>query len=166
MPIFRGKNFVSAVSVYKDSVRLASRSNINLASAILQIDGGALNDKDRVLLVGQTDQRQNGIYSWSVSTNKLARSDDADSIFEIGPGMHIYCEDGNTLAKTTWTLISTGIISPGVNPMVFAMENRLGAVNNTGSFGSSKKTLQITVDETGQVDSISEIDIELDGGSF
>lgn len=166
MPIFRGKAFVSAESVYKDSVRASTRSNVNLAGSVSVIDGVTLNDKDRVLLVGQTDQRQNGIYSWSISTGRLTRSTDADSIFEISPGMHVYCEEGNNLGKTTWTLISTGAISPGVNPMVFAMENRVGIATNIGTYGTANKTLQITVDETGQVDSVTEVDIELDGGSF
>ena len=166
MPIFRGKAFVSADSVYKDSVRVATRSNVNLSGSVSIVDGVTLNDKDRILLVGQTDQRENGIFSWSVTNGKLTRSIDADSIFEISPGMHVYCEEGNNLAKTTWTLISTGVISPGVNPMVFAMENRIGTTATVGSFGSATQTLQITVDETGQVDSVNPIDINLDGGSF
>jgi hypothetical protein len=62
MPIFRGKNFVSAVSDYKDSVRVVSRSNINLSASVLSIDGVELVDKDRVLLSAQTTQTQNGIY--------------------------------------------------------------------------------------------------------
>lgn len=166
MPIFRGKNFVSAVSVNKDSVRVATRSNVNLSGQVIQIDGITLNDKDRVLIAGQTDQRQNGIYAWSATDSRLTRSNDADSMFEISPGMQVYCEDGNTLARTTWRLISTGAISPGVNSMLFAMDTRLGVASNVGVFGSANKTLQITVDETGQVDTVSEIDIEVDGGSF
>jgi hypothetical protein len=166
MPIFRGKSFVSADSVYKDSVRLATRSNINLNGTVSIIDGTTLNDKDRVLLVGQNDQKENGIFAWSSATNQLTRANDADSLFEISPGMHVYCEDGISLGKTTWTLISTGVISPGVNPMVFAMENRLGTIDNTGTYGAANKALQISVDETGQVDSVTEIDISLDGGSF
>jgi phage-related tail fiber protein len=166
MPIFRGKNFVSAVSVSKDSVRLAIRSNINLSGEVTQIDGRTLNDKDRVLLAGQTDQRENGIYAWSVTNNKLTRSDDADSIFEISPGMQVYCEDGNTLAQTTWRLISTGVISPGTNPMVFAMDTRVGIASNIGMFGSANKTLKVTIDETGQVDTVEELEINVDGGDF
>jgi phage-related tail fiber protein len=166
MPIFRGKTFVSADSVYKDSVRLATRSTVNLSGSVFVIDGKSLTDKNRVLLAGQTDQKENGIFMWSSATSKLTRALDADSIFEISPGMHIYCEDGNSLAKTTWTLISTGVISPGVNPMIFAMESRLNAATSTGTFGSANKTLQVTVDETGQVDSVTEMEIDIDGGSF
>ncbi len=166
MPIFRGKNFVSAISDYKDSVRVVSRSNINLSSSVLTIDGVSLADKDRVLLTGQTTSAQNGIYTWSVSTNRLVRAEDADSIFELSPGTHVYVEEGNSNAKTTWTLITSGVVTPGITNLVFAKESRIGTTDISGIYGSSTKTLQVTLDETGQIDTISAIDISVDGGEF
>lgn len=166
MPIFRGKNLVSSVSDYKDSVRVATRTNINLASAILSVDGVSLSDKDRVLLLGQTTQSQNGIYTWSVSTSQLTRATDADSIFELSPGCKVYVEEGNSFRKTTWTLITPGIISPGTTSLVFAKEGRINETDISGNYGTSNKTLQITVDETGGIDSITEVDISVDGGEF
>ena len=96
MPIFRGKNIVSAVSDYKDSVRVATRSSINLTGSVLTVDGVNLSDKDRVLLAGQSTQSQNGIYKWSSATNQLTRAEDADSIFELSPGTRVYVEEGNS----------------------------------------------------------------------
>lgn len=166
MPIFRGKNIVSAVSDYKDSVRVVSRSNINLSASILTIDGVSLADKDRVLLVGQTSQSQNGIYAWSVSTNQLTRAQDADSIFELSPGVKVYVEEGNSHAQTSWILITSGIITPGITNMVFANEGKVTANDISGLYGNSTKTLQITLDESGKIDSISVVDISVDGGEF
>jgi phage-related tail fiber protein len=166
MPIFRGKNFVSAVSDYKDSVRVVSRSNINLSASVLSIDGVELVDKDRVLLSAQTTQTQNGIYIWSTATSKLTRAEDADSIFELSPGTKVYVEEGTNNARTNWTLITSGIITPGVTNMVFAKESQVGTTDISGAYGSSTKTLQITVDETGEINSISEVDISVDGGEF
>jgi hypothetical protein len=166
MPIFRGKNFVSAVSDYKDSVRVATRSNINLSGSISIIDGISLSDKDRVLLVGQTTQSQNGIYSWSISTNKLTRSEDADSIFELSGGNKVYVEDGNTLGKSSWTLVTKGVISPGTTSLVFAKESRINTTDVSGNYGGPGKALEIALDETGEINSITEVDIELDGGQF
>ena len=166
MPIFRGKNFVSAVSDYKDSVRVATRSNINVSANIFTIDGISLTDKDRVLLIGQSAQNQNGIYAWSVSTSKLTRSNDADSIFELSAGNKVYVEEGNTFEKTTWTLITSGVITPGVTGLTFAKESRLGTSDISGTYGSSGKTLVMTVDETGEINSISQVDISVDGGEF
>ena len=166
MPIFRGKNFVSAVSDYKDSVRVATRSNINLSANILTIDGISLADKDRVLLLGQSTQSQNGIYIWSISTSRLTRSDDADSIFELSSGNKVYVEEGNAHAKSTWTLITNGVINPGSTNLVFAKEGRINTTDVSGTYGSATKTLQVTVDETGEINSITALDINVDGGEF
>jgi len=166
MPIFRGKNFVSAVSDYKDSVRVATRSNINVSANVATVDGISLNDKDRVLLIGQTSQSQNGIYAWSSATNKLTRSNDADSIFELSAGNKVYVEEGTTFEKTTWTLITSGVITPGTTGLIFAKEGRIGTSDISGTYGGSGKTLEIIVDETGQLNSIVERNIDVDGGSF
>ena len=166
MPIFRGKNFVSAVSDFKDSVRVVSRSNINLSASILTIDGISLSDKDRVLLAGQTSQIQNGIYTWSVATSQLTRAQDADSIFELSPGVKVYVEEGNSHARSSWILITSGIITPGITNMVFAKEGKITVDDMSGLYGNSTKTLQITLDESGKIDTITEVDIGVDGGEF
>jgi phage-related tail fiber protein len=166
MPIFRGKNFVSSVSDYKDSVRVASRSNLNVSANITTIDGISLSDKDRVLLIGQTNQSQNGIYAWSSASNRLTRSNDADSIFELSAGNKVYVEEGNTFEKTTWTLITSGVITPGVTGLTFAKESRIGTSDISGTYGGPGKTLEIIVDETGEINSISQLDISVDGGTF
>ena len=166
MPIFRGKNIVSPVSDYKDSVRVATRTNINLASSVLSVDGVSLSDKDRILLLGQSVQSQNGIYTWSVSTGQLTRALDADSIFELTPGCKVYVEEGNNLARTTWTLITPGVINPGTTSLVFAKESRVAETDISGNYGTSNKTLQIALNETGEIDTITEVYISVDGGEF
>jgi phage-related tail fiber protein len=166
MPIFRGKNIVSSSSDYKDSVRVATRTNINLSASILSVDGVSLSSNDRVLLLGQSTQSQNGIYTWSVSTGQLTRALDADSIFELTPGCKVYVEEGNSFRKTTWTLITPGVINPGTTSLVFAKESRISDTDLSGNYGTSNKTLEITVDETGKIDSITEVDISVDGGEF
>ena len=166
MPIFRGKNFVSAVSDYKDSVRVATRSNIDLSSNILSIDGVSLIDKNRVLVAGQSNQVQNGIYYWSTSTKQLTRALDADSIFELSSGNKVYVEEGNVLGKSSWTLITQGVITPGTSSLVFAKETRINAIDVSGAYGGPGKTLEISLDETGQINSISAVDISVDGGEF
>jgi hypothetical protein len=166
MPLFRGKNVVSAVSDYKDSVRVALRSNINLSGTVSIVDGVTLSDKDRVLIAGQSVASQNGIYVWSSATNKLTRAEDADSQFELSPGNRIYVEEGNTHALSNWVLITTGIIVPGITNIVFSKESKVGPVAQYGTFGAANKTLQIQVDESGQVDSVTETEINLDGGEY
>jgi phage-related tail fiber protein len=166
MPIFRGKNFVSAVSDYKDSVRVATRTNINVSANVFTIDGISLVDKDRVLLAGQTTQTQNGIYSWSIATSKLTRSEDADSIFELSGGNKVYVEEGNTLGKSSWTLVTSGVITPGVTALLFAKESRINTTDVSGNYGGPGKTLEIALDETGEINSITAVDIDIDCGEY
>mgnify|MGYP006919620569 CR=1 FL=1 len=166
MPIFRGKQFVSAASDYKDSVRVALRTPLNLTSAVMVIDGVTLNDKDRVLLAGQSLAAQNGIYEWSSATSRLIRAYDADSPGDLTAGTRIYIEDGNTYALTTWVLITTGTIIPGTTSLTFSKESRIGPVDISGLYGNSSKTLVVTLTDTGQIDSIVATDINVDGGEF
>jgi phage-related tail fiber protein len=166
MPIFRGKEFVSAVSDYKDSVRVATRTNINLSSLIFSIDDVVLVGKDRVLLAGQTNSSENGIYIWNAITSKLSRTKDADSGTEFTTGMKIYVEEGTQNSQTNWTLITPGLITLGSTGLTFAKENRIGHFDYSGTYGSKSKSVVLTVDESGQISSISEVNIEMDGGEF
>lgn len=154
------------MSDYKDSVRVVSRSNLNLAASVFSIDGITLADKDRVLLAGQTTQSQNGIYAWSSATNKLLRSLDADSIFELSAGNKVYVEEGTTQGKSSWTLITQGVITPGTTSLVFSKESRINTTDVSGTYGSAGKTVILALDETGEINSISEVDISVDGGEF
>lgn len=161
MPIFRGKNFVSSASDYKDSVRAATRTNINLSSNISSIDGVTLADEDRVLVMGQSNQVQNGIYAWSAATERLTRTRDADSATELTSGVKIYVEEGSTYARTTWTLITQGTITPGVTSLTFSKESRVSQVDVSGTYGGSDKTLEFSLDETGAINSITQHNIAL-----
>ena len=166
MPIFRGKQFVSAESDYKDSARVVQRSNINLNTLIYTIDNISLAHQNRVLLVGQTTSSQNGIYSWNYSTKKLTRSSDADSNNEITAGLKVYVEEGAENAQTTWVLVTPGIITLGVSDLTFIRENRLGSLDTSGTYGSGSKSVVITIDEFGDISQIEEVDLNLDAGEY
>jgi len=165
MPIFRGKNFVSANTDYKDSVRVALRTNFPLSSTTTIITGVTLNDKDRVLLAGQSLASQNGIYSWDSTTQQLTRANDSDSGVELTTGTRVYVEEG-TYERTTWTLITTGPITIGSTSLIWAKESRIGPVDYSGTYGAENKAVIITVDDTGGIESISETDINIDGGTY
>lgn len=166
MPIFRGKEFVSAVSDSKDSVRVATRTNIDLTSLVYSIDGVTLVGKNRVLLAGQANPAQNGIYVWNAVTSKLVRATDADSGTEISAGLKVYVEEGIQNSQSNWTLVTPGLIILGSTGITFAKENRIGHFDYSGTYGSASKSVIVTVDESGQISSIQEVDISLDAGSF
>ena len=166
MPIFRGKQFVSAESDYKDSARVVQRSNINLNTLIYTVDNISLEHKNRVLLSGQTNSSQNGIYTWNSATSKLVRSIDADSNSEVSAGLKVYVEEGAENAKTTWVLITPGTITVGTTALTFVRENRLGALETAGTYGSGSKSVQITIDEYGMITQVTEVDLNLDAGEY
>ncbi|PWT79178.1 MAG: hypothetical protein C5B60_00065 [Chloroflexi bacterium] len=79
------------------------------------IDGVTLAVDDRVLLTGQTDDTQNGIYRLHVLGDPtteavLARTADFNHSDKITTGVTIAVNEGNDHANTTWKLTTTGTI--------------------------------------------------------
>jgi hypothetical protein len=95
---------------FKDAVNLLSVTNIALtgSSGTLVIDGHAqLVPEDtgyRILLIGQTTDSEDGIYSYSDNgtTYSLTRSADADTYQEL-EGSAVFVLEGVTYAQTGWT---------------------------------------------------------------
>jgi hypothetical protein len=68
---------------WKDSVRVASPGNVNIASPGANINGIALNANDRVLLPNQTNAPDNGVYIWNGSAVPMTRALDASTFNEL-----------------------------------------------------------------------------------
>ncbi|MFH1493734.1 MAG: hypothetical protein ABIG70_02935 [Pseudomonadota bacterium] len=85
---------------WKDSCRVASQSNINLASPGTTIDSVAMDTGDRVLVKAQTAGAENGLYIWNGSATPMTRSLDANASAELEQAVTTI-EEG-TSAGTTW----------------------------------------------------------------
>jgi hypothetical protein len=85
---------------WKDSARVGTQSNINLASPGATIDGVTMASQDRVLVRNQSTQSQNGIYVWNGSAVAMTRSLDASTFAELEQAV-ITVEEGSD-AGTTW----------------------------------------------------------------
>ncbi len=69
---------------WKDDVRIATQSNINLVSPGFVVhDGVTLNIGDRVLVRNQTTQSENGIYIYNTSSTAMVRALDANAANEL-----------------------------------------------------------------------------------
>ncbi len=104
----------------KESVRLVSSSNIvgtvnNVALTLtvgyapLTIDGSDVVLNNRVLLKGQADQTENGIYKVTSLTGSqvvLTRTTDFNNnpVGEISPGSFFFCEEGGAYKNTGWVV--------------------------------------------------------------
>jgi hypothetical protein len=109
----------------KESVRAATSSNITL-SGTQTIDGVALTSGDRVLVKGQTDASENGIYVASASA--WSRSADADSDSEVTPNLFVFVEEGFYSADTGWTLSNDAGIVVGTTSLAFVQFSSAGII--------------------------------------
>jgi len=159
MPIFRGSQFVSSISDYKDSVRACATANINLANAVATVDDVGIVKDDRVLLAGQSLARENGIYV-KLESGLLARSKDADSAVEITSGLRVYVEEGTTESKSHWLLTNTGAVTVGTTNLAFTKISQI-ASNLSGQYGGAGKVITITVNSSGAISAITESNVTL-----
>lgn len=96
------KNYVdSAVEglAWKDSVRVATQSNINLASPGATIDSITMVSGDRVLVRSQSSAPENGLYIWNGSAVSMTRSLDANTSNELEQAV-VTVEEGTSAGAT------------------------------------------------------------------
>jgi hypothetical protein len=84
---------------WKDSARVATQSNLNLASPGGSIDGISMASGDRVLVGSQTTQSQNGIYVWNGASTTMTRSLDASTFAELEQAV-LTIEEGTNAGVT------------------------------------------------------------------
>ena len=77
------------------SVSVASTANIDLTSAVTQIDGYNLSNNDKVLIKNQSNYLENGIYIWS-SSNQLLTLVSTDSPLKV------LVQNGELQSDTEW----------------------------------------------------------------
>lgn len=68
---------------WKDSARVATQANINLASPGATVDGITMASGDRVLVRAQTAGAENGIYIWNGAAVAMTRALDANTAAEL-----------------------------------------------------------------------------------
>jgi hypothetical protein len=110
---------------YKQAVRVVSTANITLGGgAPNSVDGVNLSQNDRVLVTGQSNKAQNGIYYvttvGSGSNGTWARSVDANTTGEVLAGMIVMVTEGGQYADTQWKLLTDDPIVIGTTELTFA----------------------------------------------
>jgi hypothetical protein len=85
---------------WKDSVRVRTAANVNLAAPGANLDGIAMAANDRFLAGAQTTTSQNGIYIWNGAAVPATRALDANSANELEQAI-VPVEEG-TSAGTQW----------------------------------------------------------------
>lgn len=134
------KKAVNALD-FKNSVRAVATTNVAL-TGLQTIDTVSLVAGNRVLLAGQTDTKQNGIYI--VAAGAWVRSTDADENYEVTAEMMMAVEEGTVNASTLWQLTSNMPLTIGTSALTF---EKTGGVSGAipGTYRS------VTVDKFGRV---------------
>lgn len=93
---------------WKDSCRVATQGNLNLASPGATIDGITMATGDRLLTRSQAVAAENGIYIWNGAAVAVTRSLDANTSGELEQAT-VTVEEG-TDAGTTWRQTSVDFV--------------------------------------------------------
>ena len=173
------KNYVDSVAQgldVKSSVLVATTANITL-SGTQTIDGVAVAAGDRVLVKNQSTASGNGIYV--VAAGAWTRATDADTWAKLVSAF-VFVEKGTVGADTGWvsTIDSGGTL--GSTAVTFSQFSGAGtytagtgltltgtqfSITNTavtaGSYGSTSKTLTLTVNAQGQLTAVAASDIAI-----
>jgi hypothetical protein len=125
---------------YKQSVRVITLTSVVLSGgAPSQVDNVNLSLNDRVLVAGQSNAVQNGLYYvttvGSGSNGTWQRSIDGNQTGEIESGMIVMVTEGNIWADTSWKLVTDDPIAIDVSELVFEQNtgDSFGNINANGT---------------------------------
>jgi hypothetical protein len=126
---------------YKQATRVITTTNITLAGgAPSSVDGVNLTLKDRVLVTGQTNAAQNGIYKVQTpgtgSNGTWIRTKDTDQTGELLAGTIVMVTEGLIYADTQWKLTTDNPIVIGVSELIFE-QNSAFAFGNVFANGTA-----------------------------
>jgi hypothetical protein len=114
---------------WKDSVRVAASSNINLAAPGASVDGIAMVSGDRFLARGQTTQSQNGIYVWNAAATPATRALDGNTAAELEQAI-VPVEEGSD-AGTQWRQTQVNFTLDSSNVIFTPFNSGAGAATET-----------------------------------
>jgi hypothetical protein len=141
------KNYVDSVSQGldpKNSVHVATTTNLNLSSPGGTIDGVTMVSGDRVLVKDQTTASQNGIYVWNGAASAMTRASDADSTTKLNGGAFVFVEEGTVASTTGWVLQQpAGTYVLGTTALVWSQFSGAGQITAGTGLTKSGNTISL-----------------------
>jgi hypothetical protein len=112
------------------SVVALSDSAIDLTGATptTVIDGVTLADGDRVIINGQTDPAENGIYVYTLTGSVFNRAADFDEPGEVAGGDFVFVTGGTDYENTGWVKTSDSVSVIGTDAINFTQFSGAGSV--------------------------------------
>lgn len=102
-------------------------SGFSFTGQLDSIDGYQLTTDDRVLIKDQTNKFENGIYRW-VNATTLTRAPDADQDSELGGGVFVFVENGNTNASNGYVTSHSGQTNVGTDDVLWTQFSGAGFI--------------------------------------
>ena len=127
--------------LWKDPVRAVPTANVSISAPGATIDGVTMASGDRVGLINQTTQSENGIWVWNGAAVALTRAVDADANAEVKPGLAFTIAEGTTYADKTYVLTTNGTIIVGTTALTF------GALGGGGSAYTAGNGLSLAANQ-------------------
>jgi hypothetical protein len=103
---------------WKDSARVASTANINLAAPGATIDGVTMATNDRFLSKDQTLPAENGVYIYNGASTPATRAPDMSTAAEVEAAV-LTVEEGTSNGGTTWRQTAVNV-TLGTTALAFA----------------------------------------------
>ena len=128
---------------WKDSARVSTQGNLNLASPGATIDGITMSANDRVLVRAQSAGAENGIYIWNGAAVAMTRSLDMNSAAEVEQAVVTIEEGTNAGATYRQSVVNVTLGSTSLSWTVFG--SSAGAASET-SAGIVELATQAEVD--------------------
>lgn len=100
---------------WKDSCRVATVANVNLAAPGATVDGISMVANDRVLVKNQSTASQNGIYIWNGAATPATRASDANTFAELEQAVVTVEEGTSAGASFRQSAVNGTIDSSAVN---------------------------------------------------
>lgn len=128
----------------KGSVRLAIKADVNIANPGTIGDGAVLaNVTDRVILIGNASQAENGPWVYNGGGVALTRPDDFDETSEIAIGSTYFVSEGDEFGNQSMTLISDGPFVLGTTALEFTQTSSTGQITPDVGLKKSGNTLSL-----------------------
>ena len=139
---------------YKQATRAVTVANIVLAGgAPSQVDGINLTVNERVLVTGQSDAKQNGLYYVDIlgtgANGTWLRTSDSNETGELEAGTIVMVTEGTTYADTQWKLISDNPIIIGTTLLVFTQNYSANSISAGSSNVSVQSNANVTISSAG-----------------
>lgn len=117
---------------WKDSSRVSTQGNLNLASPGAAIDGVTMAASDRVLVRSQTLPAENGIYIWNGAAVAMTRSPDMNVAAEVEQAITTVEEGTNAGASYRQSVVNVTLGTTALSWSIFGSSAGAASTSSAG----------------------------------